>query len=316
MYSGRHKQESALFEEMQQVVKGVQPDDVVFVMDSTIGQAAGDQAKAFQSAVPLGSVIITKLDGHAKGGGALSAVSATNSPISFYGTGEHFSDFEKFVPASFVSRLLGMGDMRGLMEHAQESGALENSTEMLAKMQKGEFTLRDMYSQFQTVLKMGPMDKMMSMIPGMEAMMGGNKINQEEGTKRLKKFIYMMDSMTDKELDGIVTLSESRQMRIVKGSGCQENDMMMLMRSHKQFSTYFGKMGKSGMLGHDPKAANRMGRNPNQMMQQMAKNMDPKMMQQMGGTQGMMQMMKKMQNMDPNEMMKMMSNMPGSGFPQ
>ena len=113
--SGRHKQESALFEEMQEVARVVEPDDVVFVMDSSIGQAAKDQAKAFRDAVKVGSVIITKLDGHAKGGGALSAVAATKSPIIFVGTGEHIDDFELFNTKSFVSRLLGMGDISGLL---------------------------------------------------------------------------------------------------------------------------------------------------------------------------------------------------------
>merc|ERR1712178_64546 len=106
--SGRHKQETALFEEMQQVQEAVRPDDIVFVMDSHIGQACYDQAKAFADAVSVGSVIITKLDGHAKGGGALSAVAATNSPIIFIGTGEHFEDFEQFSAQSFVSRLCGL----------------------------------------------------------------------------------------------------------------------------------------------------------------------------------------------------------------
>ena len=105
--SGRHKQEAALFEEMKEVSRAVQPDDIVFTMDSSIGQAARDQAAAFKGAVEVGSVIITKLDGHAKGGGALSAVAATQSPIIFIGTGEHIDDLEPFNTKSFVSRLLG-----------------------------------------------------------------------------------------------------------------------------------------------------------------------------------------------------------------
>lgn len=117
--SGRHKQQAALFEEMQEVARVVAPDDIVFTMDSSIGQAARDQAQAFKSAVSVGSVIITKLDGHAKGGGALSAVAATQSPIIFIGTGEHIDDFETFNAKSFVSRLLGMGDISGLLDMFQ-----------------------------------------------------------------------------------------------------------------------------------------------------------------------------------------------------
>merc|ERR1712187_994830 len=118
--SGRHKQEVALFEEMQQVHEAVNPDEVVFVMDSHIGQACYDQAKAFADAVPVGSVVITKLDGHAKGGGALSAVAATQSPVIFIGTGEHIDNLEPFEKKPFISKLLGMGDIEGLMERVKD----------------------------------------------------------------------------------------------------------------------------------------------------------------------------------------------------
>jgi signal recognition particle subunit SRP54 len=121
--SGRHKQQAALFEEMQEVARVVAPDDIIFTMDSSIGQAARDQAQAFKSSVPVGSVIITKLDGHARGGGALSAVAATQSPIIFIGTGEHIDDFETFNAKSFVSRLLGMGDISGLLTMVRDRHA-------------------------------------------------------------------------------------------------------------------------------------------------------------------------------------------------
>ena len=127
--SGRHKQEEALFEEMKQVSAAIQPDDTIFIMDSHIGQACHDQALAFNKAVEIGSVIITKLDGHAKGGGALSAVAATQSPIIFIGTGEHFDDFEQFNPESFIKRLLGMGDIKGLFEKIQDVYSQEKQKE-------------------------------------------------------------------------------------------------------------------------------------------------------------------------------------------
>eukprot|EP01126_Amoeba_proteus_P046783 TRINITY_DN5303_c0_g1_i8.p1 TRINITY_DN5303_c0_g1~~TRINITY_DN5303_c0_g1_i8.p1 ORF type:complete len:383 (+),score=66.21 TRINITY_DN5303_c0_g1_i8:204-1352(+) len=117
--SGRHKQEKALFEEMQQVAAVIEPDQIVFVMDGTIGQAAHDQALAFRQMVDIGACIITKLDGHAKGGGALSAVAATKSPIIFIGTGENVADYQEFDVQSFVSRLLGMGDVKGMIHMIQ-----------------------------------------------------------------------------------------------------------------------------------------------------------------------------------------------------
>ncbi|GMF14362.1 unnamed protein product [Phytophthora lilii] len=316
--SGRHKQEADLFAEMREVSAAVQPDDVVFVMDSTIGQAVFDQASAFRETVDVGSVIITKLDGHAKGGGALSAVAATGSPIIFYGTGEHFADFESFNAQSFVSRLMGMGDIRGLMEEVKTSGMLDNQEEMVEKFQKGVFTLRDMYKQFQSVMKMGPLSKVMSMIPGLpqgmsEMMsMGGG---EEEASKRLRRFLFMMDSMTDAELDGVVPLSESRQTRVARGSGCQLYEVEFLLKCHKQFATVVSRMGKSGLMKTgDAALGKQMARNPNAVMQQLSKVMDPKMMAQMGGPQNMMRMMKQMQGMDPSALGDMAKMAQGMGM--
>jgi signal recognition particle subunit SRP54 len=163
--SGRHKQEGALFEEMEEIHSVCNPDDTVFVMDSTIGQAVTDQAAAFKESIDVGSVIITKLDGHAKGGGALSAVAATDSPIIFIGLGEHFDDLEPFNPKGFVSRLLGMGDIDSLINDMKEIGIFDSKAEF-EKLTKGSFTLRDMYEELQNVMKLGPLDKVMGMIPG------------------------------------------------------------------------------------------------------------------------------------------------------
>eukprot|EP00124_Ichthyophonus_hoferi_P005996 Ihof_evm2s1105 gene=Ihof_evmTU2s1105 len=130
--SGRHKQEAGLFEEMLQVSQAVDPDNIVFVMDASIGQAAELQASAFKAQVNVGSVIITKLDGHAKGGGALSAVAATQSPIIFIGTGEHLDDLEKFQTRNFISKLLGRGDMAGLVD-IMEDLKLDSNTNLISK---------------------------------------------------------------------------------------------------------------------------------------------------------------------------------------
>ena len=139
--SGRHKQEAKLLEEMQELSAAIQPDTIILVVDATQGQAVHDQALAFHGAVRVGAIIITKLDGHAKGGGALSAVAATSSPILFLGEGEHFDDLEPFHAQSFVSKLLGYGDPKGLAEAMKGV----SDKELMEKMSKGEFTLRDMY---------------------------------------------------------------------------------------------------------------------------------------------------------------------------
>ncbi|CAN0528449.1 unnamed protein product, partial [Ectocarpus sp. 12 AP-2014] len=253
--SGRHKQEEALFDEMKEIQEAVQPDNTTLIMDATQGQAVFDQAKAFHEAVAVGSVIITKLDGHAKGGGALSAVAATNSPITFLGGGEHFDDLEAFDAQSFVSRLLGFGDMKGLMKQIQESqeGSGDPKEMMERISNKGKFTLRDLYKQLSSAMKLGPMNKVMGMIPGMGEM--AQMANNSATQSMFKKNLYMMDSMTDDELDGKVDLSqcESRLLRIARGSGTHPDQVRGLLKLHKHFEKVFGKVGKN-MKGDASKA--------------------------------------------------------------
>lgn len=344
--SGRHRQESVLFEEMQEISSAVRPDNTVFVMDATQGQAVYDQALAFQEAVDVGSVIVTKLDGHAKGGGALSAVAATDSPIVFLGSGEHFDDFDSFNAKSFVSKLLGFGDVRGLMEEMKSVQDPKSQEELMEKMAKGQFTLRDMYNQFQNMMKMGGMGKVMGMMPGIPDYLMP-KSGDDESTHRLKKFMYMMDSMTDKELDGKVDMHkkadptvESRIRRIAKGSGTHPKEVQMLLQCHKQFEGVVSKMGKSGMMGKAGSARQKqvmeqMRKNP-AMMQQQMKNMDPNLLKSMGGSGNMMEMMQQMMGgaggrgpggmggsggmPDMNQMSQMMQQMgmggaPGGGMP-
>ena len=308
--SGRHRQEEALFEEMQEISAAVQPDNTIFVMDATQGQAVYDQALAFHSAVNVGSVIVTKLDGHAKGGGALSAVAATGSPIVFLGSGERFEDLDAFNAKSFVSKLLGFGDVRGLMEEMKSIQGSDGTSqeEMMAKMAKGVFTLRDMYKQFQSVMKLGPLDKVMGMIPGMPDYLIPQN-GDDEQTLRLRKFLYMMDSMNDAELDGKVDFHkkgdqtlEKRIRRIAAGSGTHPTEVKMLLQAHQQFEGMVSKMGKSGMMGKGGQAKQR------QMMEQMRKNPNA-MMKQLQNNPQAMQMMQQLQQSGG------MPGMPGGGMP-
>mmetsp|Transcript_13918 Transcript_13918/g.13911 ORF Transcript_13918/g.13911 Transcript_13918/m.13911 type:complete len:502 (+) Transcript_13918:12-1517(+) len=298
--SGRHRQEAALFEEMEQVEAAITPDEVIFVMDSSIGQSCHDQALAFKKSVKVGSVIVTKLDGHAKGGGALSAVAATESPIIFIGTGEQFDDFEQFEAKSFIRRLLGLGDIDRLFSVVQEAIPKEKQPELMNKISQGKFSLRDMYEQFQTVLKMGSISQLMSMIPGMNSGLL-EKGNEKEGIARIKRFMCMMDSMTDDELDGKISMVPSRITRVARGSGTSVREVTLLLEEHKRFAKMVGKMGKMS-LGKANDMQNFM-RNPQQMMRKVQSAIDPKMMKQLGGTQNMMQMMKEMSKMDMSEMM-------------
>nr|BAH56850.1 AT1G48900 [Arabidopsis thaliana] len=229
--SGRHKQEASLFEEMRQVAEATKPDLVIFVMDSSIGQAAFDQAQAFKQSVAVGAVIITKMDGHAKGGGALSAVAATKSPVIFIGTGEHMDEFEVFDVKPFVSRLLGMGDWSGFVDKLQEVVPKDQQPELLEKLSQGNFTLRIMYDQFQNILNMGPLKEVFSMLPGISAEMMP-KGHEKESQAKIKRYMTMMDSMTNDELDSSnpKVFNESRMMRIARGSGRQVREVMEMLK--------------------------------------------------------------------------------------
>ncbi|GFE54102.1 signal recognition particle SRP54 [Babesia ovis] len=293
--SGRHKQEDSLFEEMRLIHEAVQPDEVIFVMDSHIGQACYDQATAFKKAVDVGSVIITKLDGHAKGGGALAAVAATDSPIIFIGHGEHFDDFEKFDAKSFVSRLLGMGDINGLISTINEVVGMSNNQEMVDRITAGKFTLRDMYDQFQNLLKMGPLGKVMSMFPGIAPGVidaGSEKM----GIVRVKRYLCIMDSMNDEELDCEKPFNESRILRIARGSGCSVIEVNVLLDNHKMLQKMVGNMGKAGL--NKESAMHSMMRNPQQMMSRLQNMIDPKLLSRMGGAGNIMKFMKEFSQND------------------
>src|SRR5256712_6813755 len=193
--SGRHALEAGLIEEIKAVAKVVQPDETVLVLDAATGQAAGPQAKAFHEAVGVTSVILTKLDGSAKGGGALSAVAETKAPIVFVGVGEKIEDLEKFDPPRFISRLLGMGDLESLLEKAQDAIDEGAAEELAKKMMSGKFTLHEMYEQIEMLGKMGPAQKLLRMIPGVSDKMKEAELDSTQG--KLRRFMTIMDSMTD-----------------------------------------------------------------------------------------------------------------------
>ncbi|XP_053403993.1 signal recognition particle 54 kDa protein, partial [Mercenaria mercenaria] len=297
--SGRHKQEDSLFEEMLQVYTTVSPDNVIFVMDASIGQACEAQAKAFKEKVDVGSVIITKLDSHAKGGGALSAVAATKSPVIFIGTGEHTDDFEPFKVQPFVSKLLGMGDIEGLIDKVNEL-KLDDNEELMKKIKQGHFTLRDMYEQFQNIMKMGPFGQIMNMIPGFSSDFL-TKGGEQESMARLKKLMTIMDSMSDEELDSLdgerlFTKQAGRTQRVARGAGVSVREVNELLTQYKKFAQMVKKMG--GIKGLFKGGDMSKNVNPAQMAKlntQMAKMMDPRVLHQMGGMQGLQNMMRQFQ---------------------
>ncbi|MFB3765062.1 MAG: signal recognition particle protein Srp54 [Methanotrichaceae archaeon] len=229
--AGRHALEADLIKEMEDIHAVVNADQKLLVMDAAIGQQASEQARAFHDAVNITGVIITKLDGTAKGGGALSAVAETKTSVAFIGVGETPNDLERFEADRFISRLLGMGDIKTLIERAQEVQATEEVD--VESMMRGKFTLKDMYNQMEAMNKLGPLKQIMQMLP-----MGGLGIElsdkEFQATKdRLDKYRVIMDSMTDAELEDPKIITASRIKRISYGSGSSPEVVRELLKSHQ-----------------------------------------------------------------------------------
>jgi signal recognition particle subunit SRP54 len=228
--AGRHKEEKDLIKEMKDLEKNIKPDEVIMVIDGTIGQQALAQAKTFHEATPIGAIIVTKLDGSSRGGGALSAVAATGAPIKFIGTGEKIEDIEPFIPSRFVGRLLGMGDLETLLEKVKDA-EIQVPQKKAKEIMSGNFTLTDMYEQFQAVKKMGPFGKVLKMIPGMSSSnVPEEMLNTAEG--RLEKWGVIIQSMTPEEKENPKLLNSSRAKRIARGSGTTEKDVKELLKQY------------------------------------------------------------------------------------
>lgn len=228
--AGRHKEEKELIKEMKQIEQKVKPDEVIMVIDGTIGQQALLQAKTFHEATPIGAILVTKLDGSARGGGALSAVAATGAPIKFIGTGEKVEDIEAFIPSRFVGRLLGMGDLQTLLEKVKEAEIKVPGKKKTREILSGKFTLTDMYEQFEAVKGMGPFRKVLQMLPGMSANVPEEMMNTAEG--RLEKWRVIIQSMNPEEKENPKIFNYSRVKRVARGSGTSEKDVKELLKQY------------------------------------------------------------------------------------
>jgi len=227
--AGRHKEEKSLIKEMKTMEKAIKPNEVILVVDGTIGQQAAIQAKAFNEATPIGSILVTKLDGSARGGGALSAVAATGAPIKFIGTGEKIRDIETFVPARFVGRLLGMGDLQSLIEKVREAEVKVPEKKVRAFL-AGKFTLTDMYEQLEAAKTMGPLKRILKMIPGMTYNIPDETMDLAED--RLKKWRFIIQSMTPEERDNPKIFTASRIRRVARGSGTAEKEVKEMLKQY------------------------------------------------------------------------------------
>ena len=244
--AGRHALEEDLIAEIEEIDSVVEPDRSLLVLDAAIGSGAKEQAQEFERAIGIDGVVVTKLDGTAKGGGALTAVDQTDSSIAFLGRGETVQDIERYEAEGFISKLLGMGNLKQLSERVER--AMEETQEEEdwdpEQMMEGEFTLVDMRNQMKAMDRMGPLDQVFDMIPGL----GGGMMDQlpddamDVTQERMRRFEVVMDSMTDAEMEDPNRIGQSRRERIARGAGVEVEavdelleQFQMMKRTMEQF---------------------------------------------------------------------------------
>ena len=265
--AGRHQLDEELVEELENISSLTRATERWLVIDAQVGQAAGPVAASFHSLAGVTGIVVTKLDGTARGGGALSAVAATGAPIVHIGVGEKVSDLEKFESDRFISRLLGMGDIQGLIDLAPEDLDEEEALRLTQRMMSGRFTLNDMYKQMEMMSKVGTIDKLMSFLPGnMLGGLGGMSKSQKQAMQgNLDRYRTIMDSMTAWEKNEPAKIKADRIKRIARGSGVREKDvreligqwnrsrkMMKGMGGNRKLNKQMRKMMKEGEMDIDP----------------------------------------------------------------
>ena len=265
--AGRHQLDDELVEELEHIAALTRATDRWLVIDAQVGQAAGPVAASFHDLAGVTGIVITKLDGTARGGGALSAVAATGAPIVHIGVGERVQDLEKFESDRFISRLLGMGDIQGLIDLAPEDLDQEEAMRLTQRLMSGRFTLNDMYKQMEMMSKVGTIDKLISFLPG--SMLGGmgamSKSQKEAMQANLDRYRTIMDSMTAWEKNEPAKIKVERIRRIARGSGVREKDvreligqwnrsrkMMKGMGGNRKLNKQMRKMMKEGDMDMDP----------------------------------------------------------------
>lgn len=252
--AGRHKEEKELMKEMATIEEKLKPNEVILVIDGTLGQQAYSQAEEFAKTTNLGSIIVTKLDGTAKGGGALSACAATSVPIRFIGIGEKIDALEEFEPTSFIGTLLGVPNLEGLVQKVQEA-EIEPDEETVRRMMHGKFTLEDLYHQLKSIKKVGKFRQIL-------AMLGGGNIPdalKDDAERNIEKWEVVLNSMTNQEKEDPQIIKKTRKRRIAIGSGVsysvinkmldQYNQMKKMMKKFIQGAKGKGKGGKGPFPG-------------------------------------------------------------------
>lgn len=231
--AGRDALSADLIEEIEDITKETKPDERLLVLSADIGQAAQKQAEQFHESCNITGVVVTKMDGTARAGGALSACAVTKAPIVFIGVGEKANDLEIYNPKGFVGRLLGMGDIEALLEKAKGAISEEEAQDLGKRFLKGEFNLLDLYEQMSAMKSMGSLQKIMEMVPGFSSMqLPKEMLDVQEG--KLEKWKHAMDSMTQTELEDPEIIDAQRMERISKGSGIPVSTIRELLKQYKQ----------------------------------------------------------------------------------
>lgn len=246
--AGRLHIDEALMQELLDIQRVAEPDEILLVVDAMTGQDAVNVAQHFHEQLSLTGLIMTKLDGDTRGGAALSVRHVTGCPIKFVGTGEKPEALEPFYPDRMASRILGMGDVMTLIERAQATIDEKDARELEAKIRRNEFTLEDFLSQLQQVRKLGPLDQLLGMIPGMGKMKQLQGASVDEGQiKKIEAIIYSM-SLAERRNPDLVMKSSSRRQRIAKGSGMEVRDVNQLLRKFdemRKLMKQFSSLGKN-----------------------------------------------------------------------
>lgn len=254
--AGRDALDKDLARELKKIGEIAKPDEVLLVIPADLGRTAGQQASEFNKLVGITGVIVTKMDGTAKGGAALSSCYATGAKVKFIGVGEKLEQLEQYDPVRFVSRMLGMGDLQALIEKMKETEIKEDDVKRFVS---GKFTLKDFYDQIAGVQKMGPLSGLIEMLPGLGSALPENILHIQE--EKLKKFKYIIDSMTKEERENADIIHASRIKRIAKGAGVSEKDVRDLLKQYELSKKMIKKVGGMGGIkrGQLAKLAKKFG---------------------------------------------------------
>ena len=238
--AGRLHVDEALMDELVELEQLAQPSEVLYVADAMTGQDAVRSASEFARRVGISGLVLTKLDGDARGGAALSAAAVTGRPVKFAGVGEKLEDFEAFQPARMVSRILGMGDVLGLIERVEETVDREQAEAMARRLRRSEFTLEDFREQMRQLRKLGPLEQVISMLPGARSLRG---VDSEAGEREMRRSAAIIDSMTPLERREPSSINGSRRRRIASGSGTRVEDVNRLLRQFAQARKLMKNLG-------------------------------------------------------------------------